>query len=63
LPLFTELPRRGVLGNSEGMKRAGVVRPQPQMAHSRLYQLIVVVVLIIVDSISQILDMVLLLIS
>ena len=33
------------------------------MAHSSLYQLIVVVVLVIVDSISQILDMVSLLIS
>src|SRR5215212_3893933 len=29
LPLFTELPRRLILGNSEGIKRAGAVRPRP----------------------------------
>jgi hypothetical protein len=29
LPLFTELPRRGLLGNSEGIRRTGTVRPRP----------------------------------
>src|SRR5215212_9557962 len=34
LPLFTENPRRLILGNSEGMKRAGAVRdPGSQWPH------------------------------
>jgi hypothetical protein len=28
LPLFTDLPRALILGNSEGVRRAGAVRPR-----------------------------------
>ena len=65
--MFSELPSKPVLGNPEGKrhkKGAEVLRPQPQiiMAHS-LESLSVIFVVIIADSLSQILDMLALLIS